>query len=296
MTKRFLVPISTDHIDLDLNNSFANATGRIRWDSEEGTADLGMNNDVVQSVGMEFFMPPTKNDSGVDIPAGSFVMATGAQGDRITIAKAVTDGTVDPEYMIGIAAHTIVNGSEDGLITTHGTVRDINTNSWEVGDLLYPNPASSGGLTNSEPAAPNIRVPIAIVLRKQENTGRIYVRMSISHKLSETQDVSISSPQNKEIIQYNSSTGRWENTELEIVIPEGSSYTDLTDKSLFFNTSTGRMAIYDDSVWKEFAYKTEITNLEGGNSSTTVFENTIDGGNSSTTVFEAQYDGGSSFS
>lgn len=212
MTKRFLVPISTDHIDLDLNNVFPNSTGRIRWDQEEGTVDLGMNNDVVQSVGMEFFMPPTKNDSGVDIPAGSFVMATGAQGDRITIAKAVTDGTVNPEYMIGIAAHTIVNGSEDGLITTHGTVKDINTNLWEVGDILYPNPATAGGLVNSAPSSPNIRTPIAIVLRKQENTGRIYVRMYNSHYLSETQDVNISSPSDGQVLGYDAATSSWINT------------------------------------------------------------------------------------
>lgn len=296
MTKRFLVPISTDHIDLDLNNVFPNSTGRIRWDSEEGTVDLGMNNDVVQSVGMEFFMPPTKNDSGVDIPAGSFVMATGAQGDRITIAKAVTDGTVDPEYMIGIAAHTIVNGSEEGLITTHGTVRGINTNSWEVGDLLYPNPASSGGLTNSEPAAPNIRVPIAIVLRKQENTGRIYVRMSISHKLSETQDVSISSPQDKDILSYNSTSGLWENGQQEVIVPSGSSYpvSDLVNGQLFYNTSNGRTAINFENVWKEFAYVGDTAVFDNGNSGTTLFSETIDGGNSSTTVFAGQYDGGAS--
>ena len=119
-------------IDFDTADTIANATGRLHWDSAEETLQLGMPNDVVQSVGMHFYMPPTKNDSGVEIAKGSFVMATGAQGDRITIAKAVTNGTIDPIYMIGVAAKTIANGSETGLIVTNGTVRDINTSAWVV--------------------------------------------------------------------------------------------------------------------------------------------------------------------
>jgi hypothetical protein len=294
MTKRFLVPISTDHIDLDLNNVFPNAAGRIRWDSEEGTVDLGMNNNVVQSVGMEFFMPPTKNNSGVDIPAGSFVMATGAQGDRITIAKAVSNSTVDAEYMIGIAAHTILDGSESGLITTHGTVKDINTSLWEIGDILYPNPAVPGGLTKVEPSAPNIRLPIAIVLRKHENTGRIYVRMDVSHKLSETLDVDISSPQNNDVLSYNSTSGMWQNTQPPSIVPSGTDYplTNLTNGELFYNTSNGRTGIYFSNIWKEFAYVGDSASIDNGNSFTQNFENTLDGGNSSTTIFVGSYDGG----
>lgn len=297
MAKRFLVPISTDHIDLNLNNTFANSTGRLRWDSEEGTLDLGMNNSVVQSVGMEFYMPPTKNNSGVEIPAGSFVMATGAQGDRITIAKAITNGTISPEYMIGVAAHTIVIGSETGLITTNGTVKDINTNLWPVGTILYPNPSVAGGLTSTKPPAPNIKTPIAIVLRQHEETGRIYVRMSSGSVLGGTDsNVEISSPQNGDILSYNSSTQIWENGQLQIVVPETASYTASTDKSLFFNTTTGKMAIYDEDTWKEFAYEATFTNLNGGSATTASFENTIDGGNASTEIFVNQYDGGSSYS
>lgn len=198
-------------IDFDTTNSLSNVTARLRWDAEEGTLDLGMNDNVVQSIGMEFFMPPTKNDSGEDIPNGSFVMATGSQGDRITIAKAVTDGSVDPEYMIGIATQTILNGSETGLITTNGTVRDVDTDAWDVGTILYPDPLNPGGLTDVKPSSPNIRTAIAIVLRKQENAGRIYVRMTNSHVLSDTQDLNISSAQNNNILIYNSSTSLWEN-------------------------------------------------------------------------------------
>ena len=214
MTRRFLTPISTPFVDFDVTNS-ASATssiGRLFWNTEEGTLDLGMDNDVVQSIGMEFYMPPTKNNSGEEIPNGAFVMATGVQGDRITIAKAVTNGSIDPMYMIGVATQTIEIGSETGLITTDGIIRDLNTASWAVGTILYPNSAVPGGLTSTQPQSPNIKTAIAIVLRQQQNTGRIYVRMTNGSVLGGTDsNVQITTPTDGQVLTYDSSTGIWRN-------------------------------------------------------------------------------------
>ena len=210
-------------IDFDVSASpSAVSPGTLYWNSEEGTLDLGMNSDVIQSVGMEFYMPPVKNDSGEDIPNGSFVMATGAQGDRITIAKAVTDGSVAPEYMIGIATHTIPNGAEDGLITTNGIVRDIDTSDWSVGTVLYPNSASAGALSASVGIAPEIRTPIAIVLRQHQNTGRIYVRMNNAHKFGEEQDVKLTSLADNDVAVYDSGQSLWINTDISTLVNSAS--------------------------------------------------------------------------
>ena len=212
MTKRFLTPISTPLVDFDIENSATNAIGRLYWNAAEGTLDLGMANDVVQSIGMEFYMPPTKNDSGEEIPNGSFVMATGAQGDRITIAKAITDGSIDPMYMIGVATETIDIGSETGLITTNGIVRDVDTEDWIVGTVLYPSSASAGAFTPVKPQAPNIKTPIAIVLRQHKNTGRIYVRMTNGSVLGGTDsNVQITSPTDGQVLTYDSAASIWRN-------------------------------------------------------------------------------------
>lgn len=293
MTRRFLTPLSTDHVDFNLSNPSEWAEGRLWWDDEEGTLEIGHSASVSQSVGMEFYMPPVKNNSGEDITNGSFVMATGAQGDRITIAKAVTDGSVDPEYMIGIATMDILDGSETGLITTNGTVRDIDTSLWPVGTVLYPDSASAGALSASAGVAPDIRTPIAIVLRQHAQTGRIYVRMNNAHKLGEEQDVKVDNPQDGDSLVYNGTSGLWENKEPQITVQSGSAYplSDLTNGQLFYNTSSGRTAIYQDSVWKEFAYVTDLP-LDGGTYDTTVFENSVEGGSPSTTTFVGAYDGG----
>lgn len=202
------------YIDFDLTHTIADAEGRVLWGVEDGTMHIGMAGGVVQQVGMEIFMPPTNNNSGVTINPGEFVMATGVQGDRITIAKAVTNGTVGPDYMIGIAANSIANGSSAGLITTHGEVRGINTSAWPVGTILYPNPSVAGGLTSTKPDAPNIRTAIAFVLRQHANTGRIMVRMATGSTLGGTDsNVKFTSLTNNDIITYDSAQGVWKNVQ-----------------------------------------------------------------------------------
>ena len=295
MTKRFLVPINTDHVDFNLINNFANSEGRLRWNSEEGTLDLGMSADTVQSVGMSFYMPPTKNTSGSSIPKGSFVMATGALGDRITIAKAVTDGTVDPMYMLGIADHTIADGAEDGLVVTDGMIKGINTSLWAVGTVLYPNPAVAGGLTSTKPDAPNIRTPIAIVLRQHTNTGRIYVRMTTGSTLGGTDsNVKFDNPQAGDVIVYDGVQDVWTNGEAPpSIVPTGAILPENSTNGLFFYNTTSDKLFFFYNQWKEILWN-EITSLDGGTSATTEFDIQVDNGDSSTLSFAGTYDNGDS--
>lgn len=296
MTKRFLVPINTDHVDFNLINNFANSEGRLRWNSEEGTLDLGMSADTVQSVGMSFYVPPTKNASGVSIPKGSFVMATGALGDRITIAKAVTDGTVDPMYMLGIADHTIADGTEDGLIVTDGTIKGINTSLWPVGTVLYPNPSAAGGLTSTKPSAPNIRTPIAIVLRQHANTGRIYVRMTTGSTLGGTDsNVAFDNPQTGDVIVYDGVNNVWKNDVAPpTAVPTGETLPSVgTEGVFFYNTSTQKLYFFYE-LWREIQWTT--IEINGGTASTSEFELTFDGGVANTSEFAGSYDGGNSTS
>jgi hypothetical protein len=210
------------YLDLDLTHSVADVEGRLVWGVEDGTLHVGMTDGIVQQVGMELFMPPTKNNSGATINRGEFVMATGTLGDRITIAKAVSDGTVLSDYMIGIAANNIPNGSETGLITTQGEVRQIDTSAWAVGTILYPNPDTPGGLTATKPEAPAIRTAIAFVLRQHATTGRIMVRMDIGSELGGTDsNVKFTTLTNGDIISYDSSDGLWKNAQPTAVSSEG---------------------------------------------------------------------------
>ena len=220
---------TVDSINFDQTVVALPPVGGLTWGSSEGTLELGMSSGVVQQIGMSFFMPPTKNNSGVTIPAGAFVMATGAQGDRLTIAKAITNGTVDPMFMIGVAAQAIPNGSETGKVLVDGLVKQINTSQWPVGTILYPDPTVAGGLTSSKPDAPAIRTPVAIVVRQQANTGRILVRMTNGSTLGGTDsNVKFSNLQEGQVIAWDATQNLWVNRNPDTSSEGGASfYTDL---------------------------------------------------------------------
>lgn len=144
-----------------------------------------------------------KNDSGATIAANTPVMATGAVGDVIRIAPAVSDGSVESEYMLGVTFESIANGSE-GYVVLLGPLKHFNSAAYTIGTLLYIDPASPGTLTSTKPTAPAIDMPIAIVTKQHASNGRIYVRMwSQGQKLGEIYDVSLTSPASGDVLRYN---------------------------------------------------------------------------------------------
>jgi len=199
-------------LDFTTTNNVTPQRGRLWYNPEDDTLNIGHDNNIVQQVGQEFYFPPCKNTSGATIPNGSLVMATGAQGDKITVAPAITNGTVEPEYIIGVTTHEVTLDSEFATIVTDGVVRDLNTTLWPVGTLLYPDPNNPGQFVSTIPSSPAIKTPIAIVLRQHESTGRVYVRMTTGSKLGATDsNVQFTPLANNDLIVYNSTLSRWEN-------------------------------------------------------------------------------------
>lgn len=201
-------------LDFALTSNTVDQEGRLYWHNEDNTLNIAHSNTFVSEVNQKSVVPPCLNNSGVAIAKGNLVMATGAQGDKITIAKAITDGTVQPEYMLGIAGEDIAIGQEFSHVITSGILRGLDTEVWPVGTVLYPSSIVPGALTPTAPAAPAIRTPIAIVLRSHKNTGRIYVRMSWASKLGYTDsNVQITNPQDLDLLQYNTLLGVWQNVQ-----------------------------------------------------------------------------------
>ena len=153
-----------------------------------------------------------KNDSGVTLNAGVAVMAVGATGDSIRVAKAVADGSVEPRYMLGVMYETVTNGTS-GYMTLTGGIPHLNTGSYTLGDTLYIDPAVPGGFTTTEPSSPNLVMPIAIVTRVQSSSGRIFVRMwSQQAGLHELHDVLTDlTPADNEVLAYDSASSLWKN-------------------------------------------------------------------------------------
>lgn len=216
--------ISTaDFIAFDTTYGVAPATGRLSWNVDDGTLDIGLNGGAVLQVGQEqvFY---AKNTSGSPIPNGTPVMFTGTVGasGKLTFGLAVADGSVPPEYMMGVTTQDVAN-NDFGYVTTFGLVRGFNTSgapygeTWADGDLLYFDPATPGTWTNVEPQAPNIHVPVAVVINAATGgSGSIFVRLTLSQRLGELQDVRVNGtgPAAGQVLIYDAAQARWENNTL----------------------------------------------------------------------------------
>lgn len=73
----------------------------------------------------------------------------------------------------------------------------------------------------------------------------------------------------------------------------GTSYPSSAETgTLFLNTVTGRMAIFDVNAWREIAYLTELESIYGGEADTTLFGVAYDGGDASTVTYVGVIEGG----
>jgi hypothetical protein len=210
--------VATDYVDHNINAPVpADKPGRVYWSDDDATLDLMLLDGVTYQFGQQLDFHP-KNTSGVQINKGMAVMATGVVGSstKITCARAVANGTVAAQYMLGIATQDIPN-NQFGYVAWFGSVRGFNTTGanktvpevWVDGDILYFDPAYPGELTKVQPVAPNLDLPIAIVTNAANN-GAIFVRMKTGETMNELHDVSAPSPSNGNVLIYDAVQARWE--------------------------------------------------------------------------------------
>jgi len=185
-------------------------TAKMRWDSELATVVLGMYDQVPNELGFKNFWL-VKNQTGLTITKGSIVYANGTVGasGRITVAKFIADGSIDAKYLLGITAHDLTDG-EDGYVISFGKIRQVNTDTFAAGAILYPSPTVAGVWTDVEPVAPNIDMPIGFCINSSSNNGTIAIRVASGYKLSELHDVAITSPVDKASLYYTG--GLWRDT------------------------------------------------------------------------------------
>lgn len=150
-------------------NLIANA-GDITWSQDDRTANIGLGNGVVLQVGQEM-MSLVRNGTGVTIGNGVIVMVTGSVGNSGRLVVAPYDGTSDASLIIGVTTESIVSGA-DGLVTSYGKVRGLNTSAWPEGSVLYVN---NSGFGLSETAS--LTMKIAAVITSHAADGVLMVRV-----------------------------------------------------------------------------------------------------------------------
>jgi len=169
------------YIDFDTNGAPAPETlGRLSWNADENTLDLGVGDNVVGQLLHELFFD-VKNQTGSTIADGTPVMFAGTLGasGKLLIQEAIANSLLSSEHFMGITTHEIGDG-ESGKVTWFGKVRGIDTTgatygeTWSDGDLIWLSQTSLGGLTNVEPSSGQ-KILIAAVVNAHSN-GTLIVR------------------------------------------------------------------------------------------------------------------------
>lgn len=174
--------ILVESLDFSQTAAPKEKNGRLWWNNDFETLNIGHNGGVVQQVGQEQFMY-VENATGSTINNGEVVGFSGVSGN-IRITKYVADGSMSELYFIGVATQDIPNGTT-GMVTLYGRVNDIDTTgtpvseTWASGDILYASTTTAGKFTKVRPTAPNAVIVVAAVLSVSSTAGSIMVRPTI---------------------------------------------------------------------------------------------------------------------
>ena len=200
---------------------------KLQWGSTDETLTLGIGATDLQTVvqiGQETLYPKVTNQTGSIIRKGTPVVVDSVaviQGDNIRIRPAIGSTLQNVATVMGIAAHDIA-ASSTGYVTWFGYVTEVDEANiaqtgitFAAGNILYLSATEAGKLTNVLPAAPNIKDPIAIVVRRpNSNNLTLLVRPQLTPDIHDVNDISISSPTAGQVLRYNSG-GFWENGQVQ---------------------------------------------------------------------------------
>jgi hypothetical protein len=194
-----------------------NANGTMYWDDADSIKTMNLvmedSGEVIQHIGEETFY---RVKATATITKGQVVMITGTVGSSGGLLGAPATGltAAQGESILGVAAQDIALNSW-GYVTWFGEVKQINTTggveAWVDGQILYYNPAVTGGLTKNVPTAPNPKVIVAAVINAATN-GILFIRPTFGSVLGVTDsNVEISGLANGDLLQYDGVQQRWEN-------------------------------------------------------------------------------------
>jgi hypothetical protein len=153
------------------------------------------------------------NAESTTITKGQAVYAFGGQGDRLKVKLAYNTSDATSAQTIGVVLSTSIAANQKGLIIMQGQIDGLNlfpTSTWADGDAVYLG-ATAGSFSHTKPLAPNHLVYLGFVTTASNGSaGRMYVRVQNGYEMDELHNVSAVSPNNNDILKYNTSTSLWE--------------------------------------------------------------------------------------
>jgi hypothetical protein len=203
--------IDVDYIDANTGATSSNKVGRLRWNNTDKCWEYDASTNSTNQIGQEAWAR-VRNETGSQIDNGTPVYITGATGNRPTIAKAQANSEATSLKYLGLTTDDIPH-NEDGFVTVLGTVRGVNTNSYNAGDILYLSDTVAGGFRTTRPDAPNTTVVIGMV-KVKSGTGQIAVQSRTLPTVERLSNVYTSSLTTGDTLKYSGT--RWENSTTDV--------------------------------------------------------------------------------
>ena len=168
-----------------------------------------------------------RNATGATLYKGTVVYISGSTGNRPNFVKAQANSEGSSAGTFGIVLSDIPNntdgnaviiGSIDNLDTRSNATNPFTADTLVDGDTIYLSPTTAGYITRVKPSAPNHLVYIGKVVRTSPTNGTIVYRIQNGYELEELHNVSAITPNDNEILGYDTSTTLWKpKTALNII-------------------------------------------------------------------------------
>ncbi|NBW18856.1 MAG: hypothetical protein EBR82_63870, partial [Caulobacteraceae bacterium] len=203
-----------------------------------------------------------RNDTSVTIPKGTVVRASGTLGasGRIKVKHMIANGTIPAMYVLGIAMQDIAVGA-DGYVMTQGKIRQVNTQAYSEGAVLYADVDTLGGLTQTEPGNGYLKLPIAFVVHSASN-GTLAVRIDAGSSLHDLHDVDTAGRANGSVLRYDSALKYWKASTTAGIVA-GDTAAMLTNYINVADTATMLSSYISNADTSVFARDFQISGTSG---------------------------------
>jgi hypothetical protein len=202
-----------DYVTFNTGYSTALTVGQLGWDATYNNLSIGMiGGNIIQHIGEDQYL---YIKASATITKGQVIMFTGSVGASGILTGAPATGITDGTYIIGVAAEAIAN-NDFGFVQTFGVLTNVNTSAFADGDILWYDPAVTGGLTATKPSAPNVKAQVAACNKGgSAGGGVITVRVNSGSQLGGTDsNVQFGTLASGQTIIYDATAGYWKNSTL----------------------------------------------------------------------------------
>jgi len=173
---------SVDYIQFNLLYSGAAEEGRLQWNADDGTLEVGMpGGNVTLQIGQEMLLRAKATE---EITNGSAVIINPASGAQPQVR--LTNNLEEVSACTIAVATESVSQNHFGYFTTFGFVRGINTSTLNEGQTVFLG-STDGALTTTMPSPPSLCIKIGTCLSQHATEGVILVNIQSKELIRDRQ-------------------------------------------------------------------------------------------------------------